>query len=231
MPTQDELIQAELDGTIEELEAKADEQEAEETPEAEKAETAEKPAEEVKEEQPKEASTEVTSGTPKDTTTEKQSSVMKLLKQRNEARAEVEKLKAQAKSTAELEARLKELEEGIAAQELEKEAQKEKADFYEKYPSAKWHEEGIEKIRTEKDLSYSEAFQLYAAQNDPTLLLDEQYRNKSQSWATLTWVAKPNTEVRTPTNMSDFDNMSDDDFLAWSDGMAKTERLAKWYIK
>ena len=133
MPTQDELIQAELDGTIEELEAKADEQEAEETPEAEKVETAEQPAEEVKEEvveQPKEE--------PKaDTTTEKQSSVMKLLKQRNEARAEVEKLKAQAKSTAELEARLKELEEGIAAQELEKEAQKEKADFYEKYPSAK----------------------------------------------------------------------------------------------
>lgn len=131
MPTQDELIQAELDGTIEELEAKADEQEAE-TPEAEKAETAEQPAEEVKEEveQPKEE--------PKaDTTTEKQSSVMKLLKQRNEARAEVEKLKAQAKDTAELEARLKELEEGIAAQELEKEAQKEKADFYEKYPSAK----------------------------------------------------------------------------------------------
>ena len=42
-----------------------------------------------------------------------------------------EKLKAQAKDTAELEARLKELEEGIAAQELEKEAQKEKADFYE----------------------------------------------------------------------------------------------------
>lgn len=132
MPTQDELIQAELDGTIEELEAKADEQEAEETPEAEKAETAEQPAEEVKEEveQPKEE--------PKaDTTTEKQSSVMKLLKQRNEARAEVERLQAQAKDTAALEARLKELEEGIAAQELEKEAQKEKADFYEKYPSAK----------------------------------------------------------------------------------------------
>ena len=137
MPTQDELIQAELDGTIEELEAKADEQEAEETPEAEKAEAVEQPTEEVEqkkeekvEEQPKEE--------PKaDTTTEKQSSVMKLLKQRNEARAEVEKLKAQAKSTAELEARLKELEEGIAAQELEKEAQKEKADFYEKYPSAK----------------------------------------------------------------------------------------------
>ena len=228
MPTQDELIQAELDGTIEELEAKADEQEAEETPEAEKAETVEQPTEEVKEEKVEEQPKEEPKA---DTTTEKQSSVMKLLKQRNEARAEVEKLKAQAKSTAELEARLKELEEGIAAQELEKEAQKEKADFYEKYPSAKWHEEGIEKIRTEKDLSYSEAFQLYAAQNDPTLLLDEQYRNKSQSWATLTGVAKPNTDVRTPTNMSDFDNMSDDDFLAWSDGMAKTERLAKWYVK
>lgn len=227
MPTQDELIQAELDGTIEELEAKADEQEAEETPEAEKAETAEQPAEEVKEEvveQPKEE--------PKaDTTTEKQSSVMKLLKQRNEARAEVEKLKAQAKSTAELEARLKELEEGIAAQELEKEAQKEKADFYEKYPSAKWHEEGIEKIRAEKDLSYSEAFQLYAAQNDPTLLMDEQYRNKSQSWATLTWVPKTETKVKEPKAISDFNEMSDDDFLAWSDWMAKTERAAAGYIK
>ena len=62
---------------------------------------------------------------------------MKLLKQRNEARAEVERLQAQAKDTAELEARLKELEEGRAAQELEKEAATQKADFYEKYPSAK----------------------------------------------------------------------------------------------
>ena len=131
MPTQDELIQAELDGTIEQLEAKADEQEAEEVTEAQ--ETAEQTAEEVKEEvveQPKEQ--------PKaDTTTEKQSSVMKLLKQRNEARAELEQMKAQAKNAADLEARIKELEEGIAAQELQKEAEKEKADFYEKYPSAK----------------------------------------------------------------------------------------------
>jgi len=135
MATQDELIQAELDGTIEQLEAKADEQEAQEVTQAQ--EPVEQPTEE-KVEEVKEASTEATSDTPKaDTTTEKQSSVMKLLKQRNEARAEVEKLKAQAKSTAELEARLKELEEGIVAQELEKEAQKEKADFYEKYPSAK----------------------------------------------------------------------------------------------
>ena len=228
MPTQDELIQAELDGTIEELEAKADEQEAEETPEAEKAETVEQTTEEAKEEKVEEKPKEEPKA---DTTTEKQSSVMKLLKQRNEARAEVEKLKAQAKSTAELEARLKELEEGIAAQELEKEAQKEKADFYEKYPSAKWHEEGIEKIRTEKDLSYSEAFQLYAAQNDPTLLMDEQYRNKSQSWATLTWVPKTETKVKEPKAISDFDEMSDDDFLAWSDWMAKTERAAQWYIK
>lgn len=128
-PTQDELIQAELDGTIEDLEAKADEQEAEEvTP-------AEQPAEEAKEEakveeQPKE-------GTPKDTTTEKQSSVMKLLKQRNEARAEVETLKSQLKDASELESRIKELEEGIAAQELAKEAQKEKEAFYAQYPNAK----------------------------------------------------------------------------------------------
>jgi hypothetical protein len=132
MATQDELIQAELDGTIEELEAKETQADEQEQEAQEAQETAEQPAEEVKEEveQPKEE--------PKaDTTTEKQSSVMKLLKQRNEARAEVERLQAQAKDTAELEARLKELEEGIAAQELEKEAQKEKADFYEKYPSAK----------------------------------------------------------------------------------------------
>ena len=128
-PTQDELIQAELDGTIEDLEAKADEQEAEEVT------TAEQPAEEVKEEakveeQPKEE-------TPKDTTTEKQSSVMKLLKQRNEARAELENVKSQLKNTTELESRIKELEEGIAAQELAKEAQKEKEAFYAQYPNAK----------------------------------------------------------------------------------------------
>ena len=223
-PTQDELIQAELDGTIEDLEAKADEQEAEEvTP-------AEQPAQEV-EWQKEEASTEVTSDTPKDTTTEKQSSVMKLLKQRNEARAEVETLKSQLKDASELESRIKELEEGIAAQELAKEAQKEKEAFYAQYPNAKWHEEGIEKLREQKDLSYSEAFQLYAAQNDPTLLLDEQYRNKSQSWATLTGVAKPQEVIKTPKSQEDFNSMSDDDFLAWSDGMARTERAASWYVK
>jgi len=223
MATQDELIQAELDWTIEQLEAKeaqADEweQKAEETQE-----TVEQPTEEK-------AGTETaTAGT--ETATQKKDSVAKLLKQRNEARAEVEELKSKIQNTAELEAKVKELEESIASQVLEKEAQEEKEAFYNQYPNAKGHEEGIEKIRTEKDLSYSEAFQLYAAQNDPTLLLDEQYRNKSHSWATLTGVAKPNTEVKTPTNMSDFDNMSDDDFLAWSDGMAKAERAAKWYVK
>ena len=226
MPTQDELIQAELDGTIEQLEAKADEQEAEEVTQAQ--ETAEQPAEEVKEEKVEEQPKEQPKA---DTTTEKQSSVMKLLKQRNEARAELEQMKAQAKNAADLEARIKELEEGIAAQELQKEAEKEKADFYEKYPSAKWHEEGIEKIRADKDLSYSEAFQLYAAQNDPTLLLDEQYRHKSQSGATLTGVAKPQEVIKTPKSQEDFNSMSDDDFLAWSDGMAKTERAAAGYIK
>ena len=228
MTTQDELIQAELDWTIEELEAKADEQEAEDTKEAEQ--TAEK---EVKEEKKEEAAkVEAKEEKSKaDTTTEKQSSVMKLLKQRNEAKARVEELEAKLKDTEALEWRIKELEEGIAAQELEKEAQKEKEAFYAQYPNAKWHEEGIEKIMSEKDLSYSEAFQLYAAQNDPTLLLDEQYRNKSQSWATLTGVAKPQEVIKTPKAEEDFSQMSDDDFLAWSDWMAKTERAAAWYIK
>lgn len=226
--TQDELIQAELDWTIEELEAKADEQEADETQE-ESAET------EVKEEADSSESTadetEGKSETTSDTSTQKKDSVMKLLKQRNEARAEVESLKAQLKDNAELESRLKELEEWIAAQELEKEVQKEKEDFYSKTPNAKWHEEGIEKIRAEKDLSYSEAFQLYAAQNDPTLLLDEQYRNKQESWATLTGVPKTETKIKQPESTSDFSKMSDDDFLAWSDGMAKSERIAKWLLK
>ena len=225
MPTQDELIQAELDGTIEQLEAKADEQEAEEVTDAQ---PAEQPAEEVKEEKVEEQPKEQPKA---DTTTEKQSSVMKLLKQRNEARAELEQLKAQAANAAELEARIKELEEGIASQELEREAQKEREAFYEKYPSAKWHEEGIEALRQSKDLSYSEAFQLYAAQNDPTLLLDEQYRNKSVSGATLTGVAKPQEKIKAPSSKEDFDAMDDDDFLAWSDWMAKTERVAKGYIK
>lgn len=221
MPTQDELIQAELDGTIEELEARAQNDDSE--PVEPTQEPAEQPAEE-KVEEPKEE-------TPKDTTTKKTDSVMKLLKQRNEARAEVENLKAQLKDSADLESRLKELEEGIAAQELEKEAQKERDDFYSKTPNAKWHEEGIEKIRAEKDLSYSEAFQLYAAQNDPTLLLDEQYRNKSQSQTALTWVAKMETKVREPKAISDFNEMDDDDFLAWSDWMAKTERASAGYVK
>ena len=226
MATQDELIQAELDGTIEELEAKADEQEAEETEESVDTEVKEKD-ETVESTTETEGKSENTS----DTSTQKKDSVMKLLKQRNEARAEVEALKAKVQNTAELESRLKELEEGIAAQELEKEAQKEKDEFYSKTPNAKWHEEWIEKIRAEKDLSYSEAFQLYAAQNDPTLLLDEQYRNKSQSWATLTGVPKTTTKVKEPESISDFNNMSDDDFLAWSDGMAKSERIAKWLLK
>ena len=220
MATQDELIQAELDWTIEELEAKEAQNDDSEQPVEETPEPAEQPAEEVEEEVK-----------PVETTTKKQDSVMKLLKQRNEARAEVESLKAQLKDSAELESKVKELEESIASQVLEKEAKEEREAFYNQYPNAKGHEEGIEKLRNEKDLSYSEAFQLYAAQNDPTLLLDEQYRNKTQSWATLTGVAKPNTDVKTPTNMADFANMSDDDFLAWSDGMAKSERVAKWYVK
>ena len=132
MATQDELIQAELDGTIEELEAKETQADEQEQPAQETQETAEQPAEEVKEETP------VVEEKPQaDNTTNKQSSVMKLLKQRNEARAELEQLKAQAVNAAELEARIKELEEGIASQELEREAQKEREAFYEKYPSAK----------------------------------------------------------------------------------------------
>ena len=224
MVTQDELIQAELDWTIDELEANQNDDSW-----AEESSTVEQPTEEVKEETKEEVKTE--SKVEADTTTKKTDSVVKLLKQRNEARAEVEELKTKIQNAAELEARVKELEESIASQELAKEAQKEKDAFFQQFPQAKWHEDWIEKIMNEKDLSYSEAFQLYAAQNDPTLLMDEQYRNKSQSWASLTWVAKVTTQVKDPKEISDFTEMSDDDFLAWSDWMAKKERAAAWYIK
>lgn len=222
MVTQDDLIQAELDWTIDELEAKQDDDS-----EQVETQTVEQTTEEVKEEPKVEEKPEVKP----DTTTEKQSSVVKLLKQRNEARAEVEELKAKIKDNAELEARVKELEESIASSELAKEEQKERDAFFQQYPNAVWHEQGIDKLRAEKDLTYAEAFQLYAAQNDPTLLMDEQYRNKSQSWASLTWVAKVTTQVKDPKEISDFTEMSDDDFLAWSDWMAKKERAAAWYIK
>ena len=230
MTTYDGLIQSERDGTIEELEAKENESDAEETEET--ADTDVKEKAESDEDRVSESTAE-TEGKSENTsdTSKKKDSVMKLLKQRNEARAKLAELEGKVQSTAELESRIKELEEGIAAQELEKEAQKEKEDFYSKTPNAKWHEEGIEKIRAEKDLSYSEAFQLYAAQNDPTLLLDEQYRNKQESWATLTGVPKTETKIKQPESVSDFSKMSDADFLAWSDGMAKSERIAKWLLK
>lgn len=231
MTTQDELIQAELDWTIEELEAKENESDAEETEETADTEVKEKAESDEDGVSESTAETEGKSENTSDTSTKKKDSVMKLLKQRNEARAKLAELEGKVQNSAELESRIKELEESIAAQELEREAQKEKDEFYSKTPNAKWHEEGIEKIRAEKDLSYSEAFQLYAAQNDPTLLLDEQYRNKSQSWATLTGVPKTESKVKEPESISDFNNMSDDDFLAWSDGMAKSERIAKWLLK
>jgi chromosome segregation ATPase len=117
------------------LEAKADEQGAEDTKEAEQ--TAEKEVKEEIKEEPAKVEEAKEEKSKADTTTEKQSSVMKLLKQRNEARAEVDALKAQLKDASDLENRIKELEEGIAAQELEKEAQKEKEAFYAQYPNAK----------------------------------------------------------------------------------------------
>ena len=63
------------------------------------------------------------------------------------------------------------------------------------------------------------------------MLLDEQYRNKSQSGATLTGVAKPQEVIKTPRSQEDFSQMSDDDFLARSDAQARKERAASGYVK
>ena len=66
------------------------------------------------------------------------------------------------------------MEELIARQTLDQEAKAEKNEFFTKTPAAKAFEAEIDKLSSEKELSYDDAFKLYAATNDPKLLLDEQ---------------------------------------------------------
>lgn len=224
--SQDELIQAELDWTIDQLlENQNEDAQTESTTVAADQTVEESPTEPVATEQVEEQTQPETK--PEPTTQNKTDSVVKLLKQRNEARAEVERLQAQVKDTTSLEVRLKELEESIATQALEKEEAELKTKFYEATPNAKGHEAGIEKIRAEKWLSYTEAFQLYAAQTDPRLLLDEQAKNKTNT--TLTWVSVVSTYDKSNPTIDDLSKMSDDDFLAWSNGKAKADRIARGY--
>lgn len=114
------------------------------------------------------------------------SSVVKLLKQRNELKKEVENLRATTSETEKLAKKIAEMEELIARQTLEQEAKEEKIAFFIKNPVAKEFEADIDRMTKDKGLSYDEAFKLYAADNNPALLMDEQYRNKATSTNPLT---------------------------------------------
>lgn len=109
------------------------------------------------------------------------SSVVKLLKQRNELKKQNEELSAKVSETQILAKKMAELEEMVAKQALDTEVKQEKNEFFAKNPVAKDYESEIDKLSIEKSLSYDEAFKLYAAINKPELLVDEQYRNKGKS--------------------------------------------------
>lgn len=113
------------------------------------------------------------------------SSVVKLLKQRNELKKENETLKSQMTESEKLAKKVAEMEELLATQTLEQEAKTEKANFFNSVPQAKEFEADITKLKDEKGLDYDTAFKLYAATNKPELLLDEQYRNKATSTTTM----------------------------------------------
>jgi len=56
-------------------------------------------------------------------------------------------------------------------------------------------------MRSEKDLTFDQAFKLVAAEKNPALLMDEQYRNKATSTTSFTGVAKDTTGYD-PTNIT-----------------------------
>lgn len=136
-----------------------------------------------------ETTDEVVEQKPEQKEDKRPSSVVKLLQQRNELKRQVEELSSKATVADKLSKEMEELREMVAKQALDNEAKTEKNKFFESNPVAKEYESEIEKYK-EKGLSYDEAFKLYAAQTNPTLLMDEQYRNKSTSTTNLTGVTK-----------------------------------------
>jgi hypothetical protein len=153
------------------------------------------------------------------------SSVVKLLHQRNELKKQVEELSAKVTETDKLAKKMAELEEMVAKQALDSEAKTEKSKFFESNPVAKEYEAEIEKYK-EKGLSYDEAFKLYAAQTNPTLLMDEQFRNKSTSTTNLTGVTKEKDHsTDNPESITDF--KSDKEFWEWSEKVAKQSRSSQ----
>lgn len=156
---------------------------------------------------------------------------MKLLKQRNDARRELEEVKQNyvpIEQVNEMTDRLKKLEDMIVSKTLEDETKIQKQDFFTKNPQAKDYEWEIDKIMSEKDLSYEESFKLYAATNKPELLMDEQYRNKATSTTNLTWVTPEVSFNKDDPTAEDIKSMSPDEFITWSNSMATKNRLSAW---
>lgn len=174
-----------------------------------------------------ETTDEVVEQKPEQKEDKRPSSVVKLLQQRNELKRQVEELSSKATVADKLSKEMEELREMVAKQALDNEAKTEKNKFFESNPVAKEYESEIEKYK-EKGLSYDEAFKLYAAQTNPTLLMDEQYRNKSTSTTNLTGVTKEKSwPVENPESISDF--KSDKEFWEWSEKVAKQSRSLQGY--
>lgn len=162
----------------------------------------------------------------------KKDSVVKLLADRNKLRNEIKELRANVEDSAETRKRLADLEELVAKQALESEKKTEKMEFFNSNPKAKMLEEDIDRIMSEKDLTYQDAFKLAAAEKNPTLLMDEQTVNKLDSNSWLTWVPRDNMKKDSSEyTTDDIKNMSDDEFLKFSEDLARKERLASWFIR
>jgi len=155
----------------------------------------------------------------------KGNNVAKLLAQRNEARKELEATRQQLEQTKSEAQKLKDLEELVARQAIEKDSEKERWEFFSKNEKAKEFENGINDLKNKYNLSYDDAYRLHLAQTKPELLVDEQYRNKGTSNTGLTWVGKE------PELEKDPGKMTADEFLKRSDSLARWERLNGWLLR
>lgn len=136
-----------------------------------------------------EAKTDPSQATEPTTESKKPSGVAKLLSERNERKKKYEELKAE-KDSAKQDEEMDEFardEKVIDANSRMAYASERMSDiesqvenqFYQENPVAEQHKDGIKSIQSEyPQLSIDKAWYLYASQNNPLLLLDEQQLNK-----------------------------------------------------
>lgn len=155
---------------------------------------------------------------------------IKLLAERNAARAEKARLEKENAELKPLAEKVAKLEEMYVKSQLDQESKQLKDEFYSNRPEAKELQEKIDAIAAEKNLDLESAFKLAAAELKPELLLEAAVLNKNSWWAKLTGVAKP-TNTKEPSSAEDYAKMSDADFIKWSEGKAKAERLGSWFVR